>query len=84
MFMNAKKMSDSRLKKNIFSRAADFFGSIKQEFVKVSWVNKKDLINYTKVILVSTFTISFMIYIVDLCIQRGLGIVQFLTQWMFG
>ena len=82
--MNAKKVSETKVKWNIFRSTFRFFGSVKQELKKIAWTNRKDLIAYTKVILASTFIVSFLIYLVDLCIQKSLQVVHLVTQWIFG
>lgn len=84
MLTSAKKIVETKKRGNPIRSFIRFFGSVKQELKKISWTNKKDLAMYTKVILVSTFVVSFAIFLVDLCIQRSLQIVHLMTQWIFG
>lgn len=84
MFMNAKKIDESRPKINIFRRCAIFFGALKVEFKQISWTSRKELKNFTKIVLVSTFVASLMVYVVDLGIQRSLSLVHLIVQRIFG
>lgn len=82
--MNAKKATETKVKSNFFRSMFRFFGSVKQELKKITWTNKKDLMSFTKVVLASMFIVSFLIYLVDLCIQKSLQVVHLITQWIFG
>lgn len=84
MFMNAKKIEEEQPKKNFFRKTVDFFGSLKQEFKQISWTNRKELKNYTKIILFSTFVVGLLVYIVDIGIQKILGVVHLIVQRIFG
>lgn len=46
-------------------RATRFFRGVWSELKKVHWPNRKEIMVYTAVVLVSVFVVSIMIWIVD-------------------
>lgn len=82
--MNAKKAEDVEIKKNVFKSCFIFFGELKQELKKISWTNKKELKNFTKMVLISTFSVGLSIYLIDMVIQKSLTLIHILTQRIFG
>ena len=47
-----------------------FLTSVKEEFKKISWTEREELLHCTKIVLVTTFFLGMSIYIVDL-ISKG-------------
>ncbi len=65
-------------------RKGSFIQDTKEELKKVTWTTKKELINYTKVVIISTFAFGFAIYLADLCIRGGLNGLSNVVRWMVG
>ena len=65
------------------SGIADFFSSVKQEFMKISWTEKEELKIYTKIVVVSTFVFGMGMLLVDVGIQQVLdglnGFIRLIT-----
>lgn len=52
-------------KEKFTDRAAKYFRGVLSELKKVHWPNRKELITYTGVVLVSVLVVSGIIWIVD-------------------
>ncbi|HHY18447.1 MAG TPA: preprotein translocase subunit SecE [Firmicutes bacterium] len=63
MAANVKKTSNSGLGK--------FFRDIKTELRKVVWPNKKELVNYTVVVIVISLIVALFIGLIDLAFSAG-------------
>ena len=68
-------MSEESSKKT--NRIASWFKSLKIEFKKIIWPEKKDLAKQTFVVLVTAICIGIIIAIINMGIQYG---IQFLVQ----
>lgn len=59
-----------------------YFREVKEEFKKISWTSKKELILSTRVVIISIFLFGLVIYFADILIKTfltGIGaIVRFL------
>lgn len=52
----------------------EFFKGTKSELKKVSWPNKKELTNYTIVVLATCFIMTVVIWVLDLIFHQFLSI----------
>lgn len=59
-----------------------FLHDTKEELKKVSWTTQKELVMFTKVVVLSTFIFGFAIYISDLCIRGSLNGLGTIVRWM--
>ena len=59
----------------MFARFKTFTHEVRTELGKVSWTNRQQLIESTKVVLVSVALTAFLIWICD-------GILTFMMQWV--
>ncbi len=71
-------------KKNPFVTLIQYFGATKREFKTLSWTTKEELKKSTKLILISTFVSGFLVYFVDIVIQKALLSINLLTRLVFG
>lgn len=55
----------SSVKKGFFKGIVNFFKSVRSELKKVSWPNRKELINYTMVVIAVCALISFVVWLFD-------------------
>jgi preprotein translocase subunit SecE len=49
---------------------ADFLIATEGEMKKVSWSSRREVIGSTKVVIITTFTLATMLFVVDLLFQR--------------
>lgn len=68
MAANVKKTSNSGVGK--------FFRDIRSELRKVVWPNKKELINYTIVVIVLSLIVALFIGLVDLAFSAGFKFIS--------
>jgi len=61
----------ANIKKSGNSGAVKFFRDIRTELRKIVWPNKKELINYTIVLIVFSLVVAFFIGIIDLGFSAG-------------
>ncbi|MDD2430727.1 MAG: preprotein translocase subunit SecE [Firmicutes bacterium] len=61
----------ANIKKSGNSGAVKFFRDIRTELRKIVWPNKKELINYTIVVIVFSLVVAFFIGIIDLGFSAG-------------
>ncbi len=45
------------------------------ELKKVSWLTKKDLIDSTKIVLISVFILGIFIAVIDVILSKGLSFI---------
>lgn len=64
-----QKSNHQKTKKVAPQSVVNFVGDIKTEFKKVSWTEREDLKNYTKIVVASMFTMGFVVYLIDVGIQ---------------
>ena len=48
---------------------------IKAEFYRVSWTSRKELMSYTKMVVLATFISGFAVFGVDLLLQKLLSLL---------
>ena len=65
-------------------RFTTFFRDVKQEFKKISWTSKNELIAYTKVVFASIFIGGFILYGMDLLVRASLTILSALVRLIGG
>lgn len=56
-------------------KAKRFFRGSLSEFKKVHWPNRKELLTYTGVVLMSVLFVSLLIWIVDTILSYLLGLI---------
>ncbi|WP_026895858.1 preprotein translocase subunit SecE [Clostridiisalibacter paucivorans] len=61
--------------KGVFNRLGGFFRGVRSEIKKVSWPNKKDLINHTIVVLVTCALMGLLIWVLDTVYQGLLSVI---------
>ena len=77
-----KTIKSSVNKRNPLQSITNFFGDVKQEFKKITWTSKKELFKNTKIVLAAIFSVSFIVYFVDIAIQKTLQFLTLLTHWI--
>jgi preprotein translocase subunit SecE len=75
----AQRIEESRTKQTV-----DFVSDIKAEFGKISWTSREELKVYTKTVVAATFIFGMAVYLVDLIIQNGLAVLDFLIRLITG
>lgn len=60
-----------------FRRTGSFFGEVVSELKKVRWPNRKELTNYTIVVLVTVVLMALFFYVIDLGISR---VIEFILR----
>lgn len=56
-------------------KIATYFRGVKSEIKKVLWPNKKELINYTSVVLFISILTALVVYVLDLAIGGILSLI---------
>ncbi|NMA48727.1 MAG: preprotein translocase subunit SecE [Tissierellia bacterium] len=54
---------------------AIYFRGVKAELKKVIWPNKKELVNYTGVVIFISVLVAIIVYVLDLFIRGGLSLI---------
>jgi preprotein translocase subunit SecE len=65
-------------------KVVSFFSDIKEEFGKITWTSKEELISYTKIVVGTTFVFGLMVYIIDLTIQTVLNGLSYFARMIGG
>ena len=55
---------------NFISRISNYFRSVRNELKKVSWPSRKDLKNFTAVVIVMTIILALIMGFADLIFQQ--------------
>lgn len=57
------------------ARVSNYFKGVKSELKKVNWPTKKELTNYTVVVLATTFAMTLVIWGLDLIFQNLVALI---------
>lgn len=60
---------------NTKTKMTTYFRGVKAEMKKVIWPNKKELLNYTGVVIMISALVAFIVWILDLVIHYGLSFI---------
>lgn len=71
---NVKRVAESSSKQLDRKRLVAFFSGVKEELKKVEWIDKGQLRNYTKIVIIGTFLFGMVVYFMDLLIQSCLHV----------
>jgi preprotein translocase subunit SecE len=66
------------------SKVITFVGDIKEEFKKITWTSREELITYTKMVIGATFLFGMSIFFIDLLIQSSLNTLGYLVRLIGG
>lgn len=61
---------------NKSSKVSTYFKGVKSEMKKVIWPSKKELINYTGVVIMISAIVAITVGILDLIIHSGLSLIM--------
>jgi len=61
-----------------------YFRQVQQEFKKISWTSKEELILSTKIVIISTFMFGLGIYLVDILIRNFFSMIGNLARLITG
>ncbi len=59
----------------MFAKIRNFSTEAVAELKKVSWLTQKDLIDSTKIVLISIFILGLFIAVIDLILSKGLSFI---------
>ncbi len=65
-------------------KKVSYFREVQNEFKKVTWTSKDELILCTKAVIIATFVFGFTIYMVDLGLRGILDLAASLFRMIFG
>lgn len=83
--MEAQKIRDAQYKKAAsLKKAFRRFEDVKTEFKRIQWTEDKEVLYYTKIVLLATFISGMVLYIADLIVQQGLSAINFLLRLVLG
>lgn len=51
-----------------------YFRGVRSELKKVAWPSKKELFNYTGIVLLISFIVAIIVYIIDILLNNILGL----------
>ena len=57
------------------TRVSNYFKGVRAELKKVNWPSKKELTNYTVVVLATTFAMTLVIWGLDLIFQNLVALI---------
>ncbi len=57
-------------------KISTYFKGVKAEMRKVMWPNKKELINYTGVVILISVIVGLVVWVLDLGIHRILSLID--------
>lgn len=72
----AKAKDKKNAKPGFFGRIKQYFGAVKSEMRRVTWPSKKDLVNYSVVVIASLVAVGIVIALLDVVVGEGLFLVS--------
>ena len=85
LFMNTQKVPQSNYKKALsVKKAFRRFEDIKAEFFRIQWTEDKEVLYYTKIVLVAAFASAMLLYFADLFVQKSLFALNYLLSLIIG
>ncbi len=82
--MTTKKSQSQKSETFLTSKGGSLLGDIKAEFKKITWTEPDALRTYTKVVVGATFAVGLGVYVIDLGIQLGISILEFVVKGLVG
>lgn len=70
-----KTTAKAAAKKKRLSAVKDFFNGVKIELKKVHWPTRRETMVYTGVVLSTVVVVSFLIWILDSILSKGLSLI---------
>lgn len=67
---------------SVKKKRMNYFREIQNEFKKITWTTKLELIAYTKIVLGATLIFGFVIYFADLVIRNLLLLINLIFRWI--
>lgn len=67
---------------NVKKKRLNYFREIQNEFKKITWTTKLELVAYTKIVLGATLIFGFVIYLADLVIRNMLLLINIIFRWI--
>jgi preprotein translocase subunit SecE len=65
----------ANVKKGLGGKATKFVKETRSEVKKVIWPNRKELVSFTSVVLVSVLIAALLIFVVDFAFGQVLGLI---------
>ncbi|HHU69647.1 MAG TPA: preprotein translocase subunit SecE [Thermoanaerobacterales bacterium] len=62
-------------KEGFIKRISRFFREVRSEMRKVIWPSRKELVNYTGVVIVSVIVVSVIIWVLDTFFSGVIGLI---------
>ena len=81
---NMKALASKKAKKASQFNIVHFFGHIKEEFKKIAWMPKDELITHTKIVIASIFALGALLFGMDIIIKGTLLGISTLIKWVTG
>ncbi len=84
--MESKKTATQEERQAIAAKkkVMTFFSDIKDEFSKITWTSREELLSYTKIVVATTFVFGLLVYIIDLTIQAVLHGLSYFARLIGG
>ncbi len=76
--------SSSNMEALTKEKKPSYFRQVQQEFKKISWTSKEELILSTKIVIISTFLFALGIYIADISIKSVFSLISNLARLITG
>ncbi len=83
--MDTQKVPQSSYKKALsMKKAFRRFEDIKAEFFRIQWTEDKEVLYYTKIVLIAAFASGMLLYVADLFVQKSLFAMNYLLRLILG
>ena len=82
-YKGLKMVSNSKITQfKIKKKKLNYFREIQNEFKKITWTTKIELVSFTKLVLWSTLIFGFLIYFADLIVRNVLLLINLIFSWI--
>ena len=59
----------------MFTKVQNFIGEVLAEMKKVSWTTRRELIDSTLIVILSSFLLGIFVGIIDYAFSRGIAVI---------
>ena len=60
---------------DMFTKVQKFIGEVLAEMKKVSWTTRRELVDSTLIVILSSFLLGIFVAIIDFAFSRGISII---------
>jgi len=75
MFSKKKITPSKRFRENMIDKIKKFIGEVLAEMKKVSWTTRRELVDSTLIVILSSFLLGIFVGVIDFAFSKGVAVI---------